>query len=301
MLSPVEGPVEQKDLGSFRQGDGIVLIGLQYLWDNTAQPAGPLLQRVLLQQSHLEILLQAQHYPVFTLTNPGCLLLRTEWTVSGLFVSLKHSRQDRKCSTDLDIVEVNTVEVWEHLVDVGWVLEDSVSCLSQVVQACVAAQHLGEWVYTHHLRRHNNMTWNKWTWAALTTEGGRTVNMDELRYVIQDGIHALILTFPPFNTSADWSALNGPEFVKQFAFNKVKLVKGFTVNVWLFSSTLAASHLMRTQFHFSTFTRTISSGMFIIAPVNQFSRLLAKLRIAWVKAPGGGYIEIKLYIYCTLK
>lgn len=42
--------------------------------------------------------------------------------------------------------------------------------------------------------------------------------------------------------------------------------------------------------YFSTFTRTISSGMLIMAPVNQFSRLLAKLRMAWVKAPdvGGG-------------
>lgn len=83
-LSPVEGPVEQKDLGSLRQGDGVVLVGLQYLRDNTAQPAGPLLQRVLLQQSHLKILLQAQHYTVFALANPGCLLLRTEWTASEL-------------------------------------------------------------------------------------------------------------------------------------------------------------------------------------------------------------------------
>lgn len=107
LLSPVEGPVEQKDLGSFGQGDGVVLIGLQHLGDNAAQPAGPLLQRVLLQQSHLEILLQAQHYAVFTLANPGRLLLRTEWTVSGL----KRSRRDSRCSAHLDIVEVDTVEV----------------------------------------------------------------------------------------------------------------------------------------------------------------------------------------------
>lgn len=40
-----------------------------------------------------------------------------------------------------------------------------------------------------------------------------------------------------------------------------------------------------------TFMRTISSGMFIMAPVNQFSRLLAKLRMAWVKAPDGGDAE----------
>lgn len=35
-----------------------------------------------------------------------------------------------------------------------------------------------------------------------------------------------------------------------------------------------------------TLMRTISSGMFIMALVSQLSRLLAKLRMAWVKAPG---------------
>lgn len=34
-----------------------------------------------------------------------------------------------------------------------------------------------------------------------------------------------------------------------------------------------------------TFTRSISSGMFTMACVSQLSRLLAKFRIAWVKAP----------------
>lgn len=34
-----------------------------------------------------------------------------------------------------------------------------------------------------------------------------------------------------------------------------------------------------------TFTRSISSGMFTMAWVSQLSRLLAKFRIAWVKAP----------------
>lgn len=43
--------------------------------------------------------------------------------------------------------------------------------------------------------------------------------------------------------------------------------------------------------------RTISSGMFIMAPVNQFSRLLAKLRMAWVKAPDGGDAKRKDAIY----
>lgn len=37
-----------------------------------------------------------------------------------------------------------------------------------------------------------------------------------------------------------------------------------------------------------TFTRSISSGMFTMAWVSQLSRLLAKFRIAWVKAPTGG-------------
>lgn len=40
--------------------------------------------------------------------------------------------------------------------------------------------------------------------------------------------------------------------------------------------------------HTLTFTRSISSGMFTMAWVSQLSRLLAKFRIAWVKAPGGG-------------
>ena len=35
-----------------------------------------------------------------------------------------------------------------------------------------------------------------------------------------------------------------------------------------------------------TLMRTISSGMFIMALVSQLSRPFAKLRIAWVKAPG---------------
>lgn len=34
-----------------------------------------------------------------------------------------------------------------------------------------------------------------------------------------------------------------------------------------------------------TLMRTISSGMFIMAPVSQFSKLLAQLRMACVKAP----------------
>ncbi len=38
---------------------------------------------------------------------------------------------------------------------------------------------------------------------------------------------------------------------------------------------------------FQTLMRTISSGMLIMALVSQFSRLLAKLRMAWVKAPTG--------------
>lgn len=75
LRSPVEGPVEQKDLGGLGQGGGGVLVGLEHLRDNAAQPAGPLLQRVLLQQSHLKVLLQAQHHAVLTLAHPGRLLL----------------------------------------------------------------------------------------------------------------------------------------------------------------------------------------------------------------------------------
>lgn len=38
-----------------------------------------------------------------------------------------------------------------------------------------------------------------------------------------------------------------------------------------------------------TLMQTISSGMFIMAPVSQLSRFLAKFRMAWVKAPAEGW------------
>lgn len=56
-----------------------------------------------------------------------------------------------------------------------------------------------------------------------------------------------------------------------------------------FNNKIPFKHLGSVNFLFFislTFTRTISSGMFIMALVNQLSRLLAKFRMACVKAPG---------------
>lgn len=46
-----------------------------------------------------------------------------------------------------------------------------------------------------------------------------------------------------------------------------------------------------------TLMRTISSGMFIMALVSQLSRLLAKLRMAWVKAPGSSKKKKKAVLF----
>lgn len=76
LLSPVEGPVEQKDLGRLWKRDRVVLVGLKQLRDDTIQPGGPLLQSVLLLQSHFKVLLQTLHHAVVALTHPGRLLLK---------------------------------------------------------------------------------------------------------------------------------------------------------------------------------------------------------------------------------
>lgn len=78
LYSPIEGPVEQEDLGSFWQGYRVVLVGLQGLGYNTIQPARPLLQGVLLLQCHFKVLLQPLDHTVLTLAHPGCLLLRRD-------------------------------------------------------------------------------------------------------------------------------------------------------------------------------------------------------------------------------
>jgi len=48
--------------------------------------------------------------------------------------------------TDLDVSEVDAVQVGEHLVDLGRVLEDSAGCLGEMVQTGVATQCLGKCV-----------------------------------------------------------------------------------------------------------------------------------------------------------
>ena len=47
-----------------------------------------------------------------------------------------------KVCSDLYVGKVNTVEITQHLVDLGCVLQNSTCRLSQVVQRCVSAQCL---------------------------------------------------------------------------------------------------------------------------------------------------------------
>lgn len=125
VASPVEGPVEQEGLGGPWQGGWVALIGFERLRDDGIQPGGPLLQRVLLLQGGLEVLLQPLHHAVLALAHPGRLLLH--------------------------VVEVDPVEVREHLVNLGRVVQDGARGLRQVIEAGVAAQGLGEGVDAHHL------------------------------------------------------------------------------------------------------------------------------------------------------
>lgn len=144
-----------------------MLVGLERLRDDAVQPGSPLLQRLLLLQSHLEVLLQPLHHAVLTLTHPGRLLLKgTAERVGTCSLRLKRQRtrtdgEEGDGSTNLYVSEIDPVEVREHLVDLGRVLQDRAGGLSQVVQASVAPQCLGEGAYTHHLmergRSYNNV------------------------------------------------------------------------------------------------------------------------------------------------
>lgn len=73
---PVEGPLEQ-ELASCLGETGASLVWLQDLVDDIVQPGCPLVQRALLLQGHLEVLLQPLDHPLLALTHPGCLLLHS--------------------------------------------------------------------------------------------------------------------------------------------------------------------------------------------------------------------------------
>ena len=69
LLLPVEGPLEQELACSLGEA-GAALVGLQDLRHHVVQPGGPLVQRALLLQRHLEVLLQALDHTLVTLTHP---------------------------------------------------------------------------------------------------------------------------------------------------------------------------------------------------------------------------------------
>lgn len=71
---PVEGPFEQELASSFGEA-GAALVRLQDLSDHVVQPGGPLVQRALLLQGDLKILLQALDHALVTLAHPRSLFL----------------------------------------------------------------------------------------------------------------------------------------------------------------------------------------------------------------------------------
>ena len=52
----------------------------------------------------------------------------------------------------LDIVEIDAVEIREHLTNLGRIVQDCTSCLSQMIQGSVASQGLRESVNGGHLQ-----------------------------------------------------------------------------------------------------------------------------------------------------
>lgn len=66
---PVEGPLEQELACSFGEA-GVALVRLQDLRDHVVQPGSPLVQRALLLQGDLKILLQTLNHALVALTHP---------------------------------------------------------------------------------------------------------------------------------------------------------------------------------------------------------------------------------------
>lgn len=78
---PVEGPFEQELACSFGEATA-ALVRLQDLRDHVVQPGSPLVQRALLLQRDLKILLQTLNHALVTLAHPRCLLLLDAKTFS---------------------------------------------------------------------------------------------------------------------------------------------------------------------------------------------------------------------------
>lgn len=66
---PIERPFQQELPGCLGEA-GTALVMLQDLSDNVIQPTGPLVQRALLLQGELEILLQLLHHALLALAHP---------------------------------------------------------------------------------------------------------------------------------------------------------------------------------------------------------------------------------------
>jgi hypothetical protein len=111
--APVEAPLEEELARCLRE-TGFAFVGLEGALHDVLQPGGPLLERVLLLQGQLEVVLEAGDDLVVALAHPGGLLAHA--------------------------VEVDAVQVGQHLGDLGAVVEDRPRRLSQVVEGGVASQ-----------------------------------------------------------------------------------------------------------------------------------------------------------------
>lgn len=147
---PVEGPLEQELAGGFGEA-GAPLVRLQDLRNHVVQPGGPLVQGALLLQGHLEVLLQTLDHALVTLADPRRLLLLDKPRVGQRGAAA--AAEPPGGGAYLYVGEVHPVEVREHLVDLGGVLQNGAGRLGQVVQTGVTPQSLGERTDHRHLTR----------------------------------------------------------------------------------------------------------------------------------------------------
>lgn len=184
---------------------------LQDLRDHVVQPGSPLVQRALLLQGDLKVLLQTLHHALVTLAHPRRLLLLRP---------REHIQQDIPtrplCSfyppsleVYLDVGEVHPVEVGEHLVDLRGILEDSAGCLGQVVQTGVTSQCLGEGADYCHLHHgdgtRETMKWNATMFVGLFlffNHTDRVIKYNAAEEVPEPGIYVSILHRVPLTSRA---------------------------------------------------------------------------------------------------
>lgn len=143
----VKAPFEQK-LASGSRKCRLTFVLFECTVDHHTQPCGPLFQGVLLLQCRFEFILQALNDRCITFAYPGGLFLcafpceekkMQTISISTVCLDLMGSITGRPIIyTYLNIMEIDPIQIAQHLCDLRVVLQNSTSCLCQMIQRCVS-------------------------------------------------------------------------------------------------------------------------------------------------------------------